>query len=362
MDFNQEDSFLSFDKLDLKQEEVAKATETQEEFLTVPNEQVQNSEELINTEATEEFANKQFEKTEAEKDTENKEDKPLSSESKDSSSTISVLANYLKEEGVFSSELEGLDKIESVSDLKELIAKQVQAERYADLSENQQRYLQSIESGVPLNEYEAAEKEIQALEQITLEELAADGQLRFDIIANDLINSGLSEEKATALAQRSFDLGKDQEDAKDSIQSLYNKSVEVFNAKMESKKVEKQATLEEVRKSIDSKEFVMSDIKLSKENKDEIFKMMTTQVDTTPEGYPVNAFGKWKQENGVEAEIILNALFINTNGFKNLGDIKTQVSSKAAKELELRLRTVESEELSRDLQGGRKLSSGMTLQ
>jgi hypothetical protein len=106
----------------------------------------------------------------------------------------------------------------------------------------------------------------------------------------------------------------------------------------------------------------MDDIKLSTENKAAILKMMTTQVDTTEQGSPLNEFGKWRQDNGVEAEIILNALYINTNGFKNLGDIKTQVSSQSAKELEKRLRSIDKEELSRSLQGGSKNAGGYTLQ
>jgi hypothetical protein len=346
---DEEDMFLTLDAINVQKED--EVIVKQDDIIEEKKEFIDNTDDEKNKP---EFANSQFEKK-------NEED-PLVPESKDSSSTISVLANYLKEEGVLSSELEGFDKIESLEDLKQLVAKQIESERFSDLSESQKRYLNAIESGAPVNEYEAMEKDIRALENISIDDLESDQQLRFDIITNDLINSGLSEEKAVAMANRSFELGKDQDDAKESIQSLYKKSVENFNAKMTEKKEVTRVSLEDTKKLVESKDFVMGDMKLSKENKAEIFKMMTTQVDTTPEGIPVNQFNKWRQENGVEAEIILNALFINTNGFKNLGDIKAQVGSKTAQELEKRLRSIEAEEIRNTIQGTNRNASGLTLQ
>jgi len=357
-----DDLFLSLGNINVTNEEDSKIVEKQDEFvdngnsdaLIIANKEDDADKETAKTEEKEEFANKQFEK--------DKEDTTPSSESKDSSSTISVFANYLKEEGVLSPELEGYEKADTLEDLKNLMMKQIESERHSNLSDSQKRYLDSIESGVPLNEYEQAEKDISNLESISLENLEEDGQLRFDIMVMDLVGSGLTEAKAVAMAQRSFDSGKDQEDAKESIQSLYNRKVEDLKNSNETRKVEKQATIEEVRNVIDSKEFIMSDIKLSKENKAEIHRMMITQVDTTEDGSPLNEFGKWRKDNGVEAEIILNALYINTNGFKNLGDIKTQVSSQSAKELEKRLRSLDKEELSRSMQGTQRNSGGYTLQ
>lgn len=348
------DLFLTLGDIEIKNEEAAVEVKTNEAVV----EEIKTKEEIapVVIEQKEEFANKQFEKT--------TEEITPSSESNDSSSTISVFANYLKEEGVLSPELEGFEKIESLEDLKNLVKKQIEVERHSDLSESQKRYLDSIESGVPLNEYESMEKELNWIEAISIDDLndesEAGGQLRFDIMVMDLIESGMSQDKATVLANRSFELGKDKEDAADSIQSLYAKKVETYKSSIEEKKVEKQASIEDVRKTIDAKEFIMGDIKLTKETKSEILKLMTTQVDTTSEGQPLNQFGKWRRENGVEAEIILNALYINTNGFKNLGDIKTEVSSAAARKLEDKLRSLDKEDLSRSAQQASK--SGMTLQ
>jgi hypothetical protein len=348
------DLFLTLGDIEVKNEEVV----TEAVVVPVVTEPIKAEEVIapVVIEPKEEFANKQFEKT-------NEEIAP-SSESNDSSSTISVFANYLKEEGVLSSELEGFEKVDSLEDLKNLVMKQIESEKHSNLSETQKRYLDSIESGIPLNEYESMQKELSWIESISIDDLndesEAGGQLRFDIMVMDLIESGMDQDKAVVLANRSFELKKDKEDAADSIQSLYNKKVETYNASVEEKKVEKQASIEDVRKTIDAKEFIMGDIKLTKETKSEILKLMTTQVDTTPEGQPLNQFGKWRRENGVEAEIILNALFINTNGFKNLGDIKTQVSSDSARKLEDRLRSLDKEDLSRSAQSGSK--SGMTLQ
>lgn len=346
-----EDLYLSLENLNVTTE-----NEKEQEI----EEQIDSSDALITKSDSEEITGETEDKDEEDK--EGKEEKTPSSESNDSSSTISVFANYLKEEGVLSSELVGTEKIESLEDLKNLMIKQIESERHSDLSDGQKRYLESLESGVPLSEYESMEKEISWIGNISIEELEENGQLRFDIIVMDLIGSGLTEQKAVAIAQRSVDSGKDQEDSKESIQSLYDRKVEQFSKTVETKKEEKQATIEEVKKTIEAKEFIMGDIKLSKENKSEILKLMTTQVDTTEEGQPLNEFGKWRRENGLEAEIILNALYINTNGFKNLGEIKSQVSSKSAQDLEKRLRSLDKEDLSRSLQGAGSSKGGMTLQ
>jgi hypothetical protein len=178
----------------------------------------------------------------------------------------------------------------------------------------------------------------------------------------DLMGSGLTQEKSTAMAQRSFDSGKDQEDAQEAIQSLYERRVKAFNSSSDTHKETKRADFETVKNLVDSKEFVMGDIQLTKEDRSALLKVMTTQVGEDNQGNPMNEFAKWRMDNGLEAEIILNALFVNTNGFKNLGDIKTQVKNTSAKEFERRLKSIEAEDMNKGLQQSSPNSKGMRLQ
>lgn len=349
------DSFLSMDNLNVVKEEEKVEEKVQEKV-----EEVIVQEDALVIPAVEkeiekpEYANKQFEA--------NEDAEAPSSESKDSSSNLSVFADYLKEEGVLSAEIIGENKIDSIEDLKNLVMKQIEAERHSNLSEGQLRYLESIESGVPLNEYEAMEKEIHGLESISAEQLQEDGQLRFDIMVTDLMASGLSEEKSVAMAQRSFDSGKDLEDAQEAIQSLYEKRVEAFRNSADTHKERSKVDYETVKNLVESKESLMGDIQLSKEDKSNLLKVMTTQVGADEYGNPMNQFAKWRMDNGVEAEIILNALFVNTNGFKDMGDIKTQIKSSSAKELERRLKSLDAEEMNKSLQQGNQSVKGMRLQ
>ena len=304
-----QDSFLSMNTLNVVKEEDVK----QNEEIIVPPvpATATNSGELLEVIKTDDkpvYANQQFEGKE-----ENAEAAP-SSESQDSSSNLSVFADYLIEEGVLSAEVIGENKIGSIEDLKDFMKKQIEVERRSDLTESQLRYMDSIESGLPLNEYEAMEKEINGLESISLDDLNKDGQLRFDIMVMDLIGSGLTEEKAVVMAQRSFDSGKDQDDAKDAIQTLYERRVKEYNDKLESKKESTKADYESVKSLVESKESLMGEIKLTKEEKENIIKTMTTRVGYDEGGIPINEFSKWRIDNGVEAEIILNALFVSTNG------------------------------------------------
>ena len=139
-------------------------------YLTIGDIKVTQTEEVQEQEKPEEqkeekteeqtHPSQEQEKPETQETPEDKKEETPASENNDSSSTISVLANYLKEEGVFSSDLEGIENVKNIGDLKDLIAKQVAASRRSDLSEHQQRYLESIESGIPLNQYEQMEKQI----------------------------------------------------------------------------------------------------------------------------------------------------------------------------------------------------------
>lgn len=84
-------------------------------------------------------------------------DKTPSSESNDDSSSFSVFANLLQEEGVLSLDDEELKNVKSSADLVELVKKQIEKSKFENLSESQKRYLDAVEAGIPQAEFEKLE-------------------------------------------------------------------------------------------------------------------------------------------------------------------------------------------------------------
>lgn len=283
---------------------------------------------------------KQETKTEPEKEI----DTP-SSESQEDSSTFSVFATLLKEEGVISLDEETLKSVKTANDLVEVVKKQIENSKFENLSESQKRYLEAVEAGIPQNQYEKLEKELNQLEKINDEVLEKNVQARFDLIAYDFINKGFAKEKAIEYANRSIKLGTDIADSKEALTNLIKVKQEEFKKSIDTKVEENKVSLDELKTKIESKETILKDIKLTPKQKQDIFNIVSTKVDSDESGQPINEFNKWKREQGVEAEILLGALYHLTNKFQNLGKILDTSKSKASQELERKLRQNDTADL-----------------
>lgn len=305
--------------------------------------QILNNEDNQEEDKTLEPELKQEDKTETKTEPE-KEIKTPSSESQEDSSTFSVFATLLKEEGVISLDEEEIKAVNTVEDLKEVIKKQIENSKFENLSESQKRYLQSVEAGIPQAEFEKVEKELNQLEKITDEVIEKNTQARFELIAYDFINKGFSKEKAIEYANRSIKLGTDIDDAKDALGNLIKVKQEEFKKTVDTKQEQNKVTLDELKSKIDKTDTILKDVKLTPKQKTDIFNIVSTKVDTDEIGQPINEFNKWKKDNGAEAEILLGALYHLTNKFQNLGKILDTTKSKASQELEKKLRQNEFSE------------------
>jgi hypothetical protein len=269
-----------------------------------------------------------------------------STESTNDSSTFSVFANLLKEEGVLSLDDEDFKDVKTAADLKELVAKQIEKSRLDHMSESQKRYHESVKAGLPQSEFEKIEKQLSSLEAINDETLENDRQARFDLIAYDYIERGISKEEAVDLANRSIRLETDVEDSRKALRNLIVSKSEQYKNAIVKKTEENTTSLEKLKSTIDSKESILKDIKLNAKSKEDIYNLLSVKVDSDASGQPLNEFNKWKQDNGLEADIILGALYNATNKFQNLGKILDTSKSKASVELEKRLRQNEINEIS----------------
>ena len=278
---------------------------------------------------------------------EQKEDKletPSTESTDDDSSTFSVFANLLKEEGVFSLEDDEIGKIKTSTDLIEAVKKQIESSKFSNLSESQKRYLESIETGVPQAEFEVLERQLTNLEKISDQIIEDDRQTRFDLIAYDWMAKGISKEKAVDLANRSLKLGTDVDDAKEARLSLITVKTQEYKNSILSKQEEQKVSLEKLKEEIEKKDFILKDVKQTPRQKQALYDLLSTKVSTDEQGQPVNEFNKWRMDNKLEAEIILGAMYFKTNKFKDLGKILDVTKSKAARQLEDKLRQNEFSE------------------
>ncbi len=280
-------------------------------------------------------------------------DKTPTSESNDDSSSFSVFANLLKEEGVLSLEDEDFKSVKTSADLVELVKKQIEKSKFENLSESQKRYLDAVEAGIPQAEFEKLEKQLSQLEKIDDATLESNQQARFDVIAYELIANGFTKEKAVEFANRSIKLGTDIEDSKEALTNLIKIKTEEYKSSLTQKKEDNKISLEELKKTIDSKDIILKDIKMTPKEKEKLYNILSLKVDTDEQGRPVNELNKWRKDAGLEGEIILGAIYQLTNKFQNLGKILDVTKSKAAQELEKKLKQVDMNDMNNSLKLGK---------
>lgn len=261
-------------------------------------------------------------------------------------STILVFARMLNEEGVLPFDEEGLNSIKTVDDLKQQIttalAKHIEEKKYEGLNETQKRFLGAVEAGIPKNEFDELEKNLSVIEKLTPEILEQDDKARFNIIAMSYIQKGISKEQAIKIANASFQMQTDIEDAIQARESLYGDLKAKYENTVADKKEQHRISIEQLKTKIGETDAVLGNLKLTPKMKDDVFKSMTTKVDTDENGLPLNALDKWVKENPIDSKIILHALKVATNNFKDLGRLSTVAKNKAMSELESKLKQSEN--------------------
>jgi len=302
----------------------------------------------IEKEVESEVTNTEVSIEDKEKEIEEKKATPasVSANADENTSPFPDFANLLKEAGALSLDDEEISKIQTVEDLVGAVKKTLEDSKFSNLSDSQRRYLESIEAGMPQTEYEVIEQQLAQLEAITEDDINSNEQVRFDLIAYDLISQGMSKEKAVEFANRSMKLETDVDDAVEALENLRRLKAEEFKKTITTKKEEVKISLEKVRESINSRESILKDIKLTDKDKNELYDLVTLKVDSDSLGQPINEVNKWRKEKGLEAEIILAALYKATNKFESLGKILTTATSQSAQRLEQKLRQNEVKDLS----------------
>jgi len=262
-----------------------------------------------------------------------------------SPSMYSSFANLLHEEGLLS-DLESNTEIKSVDDLKALVEAEISRKVEEKYNPEELEDIRALRNGISREQLAEHHKVQNQLDSIGQEHIENNGELRKQLIYQNYINQGLSEDKASSLVNRSVDSNYDTEDAAEALQNLRQFQAYKLQAQQEQLKIDNanaQAAYEaeqaKLKNSIYASEEVIKGQPFTKVLKDRVYNSMTNVIGNSPEGNPENALMKDRRENPIEFDSKLYYLYEITKGFTDFGVMNKRATSSAANELEQALRS-----------------------
>lgn len=275
----------------------------------------------------------------------------------------SSIAAALRDEGILP-DLDDTTNIKTPEDFASAIEAQLQAR----LDEKQRRVDEALNVGVDKSEIREFENTIQYLDDLkesAIEDESDKGeQLRKQLIYQDFINKGFSQERAQRETQKSFTAGTDIEDAKEALgsnkeffQSQYNNVIE------EAKQVEQEVIKERSKRAEELKNSILNTeefdgITLDKSTRQKIYDNVSKPIFKDKNGNYYTAIQKYEMDNREDFIKKLGIIFTLTNGFKSMD---TLVKSKVNKETRKSIRELEHvlSNTSRNKEGNLRFVSGI---
>ena len=267
-----------------------------------------------------------------------------------SPSIYSSIATALKNDGIFPEfSDEELNAVTTPEAFAELFEKAIESK----LDERQRRIDQALGNGIAPDTVKMYEQTLSYLGSITDEALNDESEqgesLRKQLIYNDLINRGYSQEKAVKEVEKSFKSGSDIDDAKDALSALnnfyqtgYDKIQKEAREKVENARKARQQDEAKFRKMILEDDIVLGDTKLDKKTRQGVFDAVSKPVYKDPDtGQLLTQVQKFQKENPMEFLKQIGMWYVLTNGGKDFGKIaKAQViaeKNKGIRELERKI-------------------------
>lgn len=256
----------------------------------------------------------------------------------------SSIAAALRDEGILSSSDDSL-KISDAESFAEAFEKEIQA-RFDD---RQKRIDEALNNNVEVSEIKKYESTLQWLNSIddnTLKEEGEKGEtLRRNLIYQDYINKGFSQQRARKMVDKSFADGTDIDDAFESLKSHKEYYNSEYNDLIEEAKEEKRQKVEEQRKNQEAlKKLILEEDKafgdytIDKSTRQKVYDNLSKVVYTDDNGVGYTQLQKYQKENPADFLKYVSLLYTLTDQFKSLdGLVKNKVKTekrKYIKELE----------------------------
>ena len=278
----------------------------------------------------------------------------------------SSIASALKNDGIFPDfDDKELDAIKTPDDFAELFEKAITSK----LDERQRRIDEALGNGVEPDTIRMYEQTLQYLGSINEEVLSAESEegenLRKQIIYNDLINRGYSQEKAQKELEKSFKAGSDIEDAKDALDALnkfyksgYEKVQKDAKKHADEIKENQKRQADDFKKLVLDTDIKLGEMKLDKRTCQRVYDAVSKPVYKDPDtGKLLTAVQKFQKEQPLEFLKQLGMWYVLTDGGKNTGGFtKEQVRAEKNKYIKELGRKVNSTSLNSD--GSLRYASG----
>lgn len=262
---------------------------------------------------------------------------------------------------------EDLVKVKTAEDFAEAINKVVESR----LDDSQKRINDALNAGVEPTEIKKNESIIKYLDSITDDDIAADNEeadkLRSNIIAQDMLNRGYSEEKIKRELKKSFDAGTDIEDAKEALaankefyKNAYKTLIDEDKKAKREQEDNNRKTFDELKKSIMEDKDIFGTLPVDKLVRQKIYDNISKasyRDDKT--GQMMTAVQKYQRENPKDFIKNLGIIYTLTDGFTNVGKL---IQSGVKRQMKSSLRELEHtlSNTARNSDGSLNLLSGVT--
>lgn len=261
---------------------------------------------------------------------------------------FSSIAKAFAEEGIFPDlDDDAIERVNSPEDFRELIEQRIKSE----LDERQKRIDEALNYGVEPSVIKQYENTIAYLDSIDARKISDEGEqgetLRRNLIMQDLMNRGYSQERAAKAAEKSFRNGDDIEDAKEALagnreyfKGQYDKLVKDAKQEQDAQAKAQKEQAEQLKNSILSDKKFFGELEVDKATRKKIFENIAKPTYKDEEtGTYLTPIQKYELENKTEFMKYLGLIFTLTDGFKNLD---TLVKGKVRKEVKKGFRELEN--------------------
>lgn len=281
---------------------------------------------------------------------------------------FSSIATAFAEEGILPNlDEEKANNIKSADDLKAAINEYIQSE----LDDNYKRVNDALANGVEPSTIRKYESAINYLNNITDEVLEEESDetenLRKQLIYQDYINRGFSQERATKAVNKSVEGGTDIDDAKDALAALKELYIGQYSKEIEKAKSDAKAykdAIEERQKKVakqlsDDKTLFFGAIKLDKPTQKRVIENISKQsYKDSATGQQFTELQKYARENPDDFTMNVGILYTLTDGFKSIDKL---VNSRVKQEMKKGFKSLEERlnNSARDSDGNLNFFSGV---
>ena len=345
------DNILSADEIEglFEDQEIQDTQPEENEENTDENQENNNEETEETTEVTTENTSEKPEGVGSEDNIEEQEDTTSNkSGSSPKNNFYSSIAKAFAEEGIFPDlDDESASKIKTPEEFRDLIEDRIKSE----LDERQKRVDEALNAGVEPSDIRKYENTISYLDSIKDETITGENEegekLRKQLIYQDFVNRGYSQERATREVKKSFDAGTDIEDAKEALKSnleffqgQYDNLIEEAKAEEEKEIKQRKEQAEKLKKSILEDKEVFGELSIDKKTRQKIFDNISKPIYKDPDtGQVFTALQKYEMENRTDFLKNVSLVFTLTDGFKNLDGL---IKGKVKKEVKKGIRELEN--------------------